>query len=395
MRSRTTRIWTLAGLVAACGGPPVEVPWVARDSAGIRIIENHAPSGPALVLDSLPAVRIAPGQPGAPEFYSPISAVRLADGRFVAAGWAMTEIHLFGPDGVWQGTVGRRGSGPGEFEALGFVYRVRGDTLLTFEPGSQRLQRWTPDGVPVSLELLVSPPGLPSANVRGPFPDGTLLLTASVPDQAASTELLIYSRVTLYRAQPDGTAWDSLLSYAGAPSIRSAENPQFQWGRPLLAPAPSIDHHAGRFAYSPGDRFEVQVYDLNGRLQQVIRREAVPRPVSSAEVAAAIQRWGESMSPERWERMEPRIRETATTRVRPAVRTVRYSSDGRLWVEYGSPELGETVHASVFDPEGRWQGDVAIPEGLVILQVYPDGVLGFRRTEDGFYHLEFYGLRAR
>jgi hypothetical protein len=366
---------------------------VVRDSAGVQIVENRAPSGPRLILDSLATIRIPSAQPGQPEFYSLISAVRLSDGRFVAAGWAMTELHFFSPDGAWQRTAGRRGSGPGEFEALGFVYRLSGDTLLTFEPGAQRLQRWTPDGEALSLELLVSPPGMPSANLRGPFPDGSLLLTTSVPDLAASTDLLLRGQVTLYRASPGGAEWTPLLSYPGAPSIRSPENPQFSWGRPLLAPAPSVDHHGDRLAYSPGDRFEVRLFGLDGQLRQVIRRDAALPPVSAEELASAIARWGAGMPAERWQRMEPRIRETATYRVRPAVRVLRFIADGRLWVEHGSPELGDAVRASVFDSTGRWQGEVAVPEGLTILQVYADGVLGFRRDEDGFYALAFHRLR--
>jgi hypothetical protein len=41
----------------------------------------------------------------------------------------LAQVHLFSPDGAREGSVGRRGSGPGELTAIGVV-TLRGDTLL-------------------------------------------------------------------------------------------------------------------------------------------------------------------------------------------------------------------------------------------------------------------------
>ena len=366
-----------------------------RDSAGIRIVENIAPVGPLPWLDSIPSFIIEPGQPGAPEFYSPISAVRLSDGRIVAAGWAMTDMHLFDAEGRWQQTIGRRGSGPGEFEGLGWVYRMAGDTLLTFEPGAQRLQRWRPDGTHLSLALLVSPPGRSSATLRRPFADGALLLVVPTPAPDESTDLTFRDQVTLFRTADAGAPWDSILTYLGAPSLRSVENPQWSWGRPLFTPAPSADIHEDGIAFSPGDRFEVRFFDLEGRLRTIARRQVPPRPVSAAELNEAVAQWGQSMSPERRERMRPRVRQTATYRTHPPIGVIRSLTDGRLWVESGGTKLGERIRASIFHRDGRWQGDVVLPTGFQMLQVDGDGVLGFRSGEDGFYRLEFYRLTER
>ena len=56
----------------------------------------------------------------------------------------MSDVRVFDSIGRWVRTVDRQGAGPGEFEALGFVYRGPGDSVVTFEPGTQRLQRRTP-----------------------------------------------------------------------------------------------------------------------------------------------------------------------------------------------------------------------------------------------------------
>lgn len=82
MGVRLATVAALATLAMGCAemAPPLSR---ARDSAGIRIVDNDGPAGPALVLDSAPAFDIGPaGGPGAEFISSPVSAVRLSDGRW-------------------------------------------------------------------------------------------------------------------------------------------------------------------------------------------------------------------------------------------------------------------------------------------------------------------------
>lgn len=69
------------------------------------------------------------------------------------------------------------------------------------------------------------------------------------------------------------------------------------------------------------------------------------------------------------------------------------AGDGRLWATFGEPAIGEPVHASVFDSLGRWESDVALPDGVQINQIDTDGLLGTFEDEDGFRHLRFYRFR--
>lgn len=381
----------LIGVVLLGGCTTAEVPpaFSLRDSAGVRVVENVRPVSLSIALAEEPEFDIGPREDG-PEFISLISAVRLTDGRIAAVGWAMTEMHLFDDGGHWLRTVGRQGSGPGEFEALGSLFRGPGDTLVTFEPGVNRIQRWTPDGDFLSLRMLISAGGRPRASFRGVFSDGSLLVSTALPEPGAGDEHTLRDRLTLIRVSSDGAEWDSLVSFPGAPLLRRPDNPSWNWGSLLFAPVPSTDQEGDLIAMTPGDQFEIVLRDIAGRVTRIVRRADVPRAISSTEYDAALAAWSESPSVEQRERLLAAMRRTQPYRVRPAISRVQLTTDGGLWAEQGSPLLGERIRATLFDPEGRWVGDVTLPEGARVHQVDADGVLLSMQDENGFHHLRFH-----
>lgn len=383
------RVGLVVVLLGGCTTVEMPSDFSLHDSAGVQIAENRRPVSLSIALAQEPEFDIGPREDG-PEFISPISAVRLADGRIAAVGWAMTEMHLFDAEGNWLRTMGRRGAGPGEFEALGFVFRGPGDTLLTFEPGANRIQRWTPDGNFLSLRVFLSAGGRPRASLRGVFGDGSLLVSAARPEPGAGDEHTLRDRLTLFRSSSDGAEWDSLVSFPGPPLLRHPDNPLWNWGSLLFAPVPSTDQEGDLIAMTPGDRFEVVLRDRAGAVTRSVRRADVPRAISSAEYDAALATWGEGPPEELGARLLAAMRRTQPYRVRPAISRVQLTTDGGLWAEHGDPRLGEPVRASLFDGEGRWLGDVTLPEGARVHQVDAGGVLLSVRDAEGFHHLRFH-----
>lgn len=378
--------------LVACAVPPT-ADFAARDSAGVRIAENAAPAGPLLHLDTIGFAEFGHDLAEGHEFITPTFAVRQPDGHLVAAGWAMTELQRFAPDGRSLGPVGRQGSGPGEFEALGFVFQTGGGRLITFEPGAQRLQRWSGDATFESPALLVSPEARPSATPIGAFDDGSLLLSVPVPDEDAGTEFLARFTTTLFHAPADGGTWDSLFSYPARPVIRHPTNPTWSYGTPLYSVGPSVTGRGDRIVYTPGDRFEVQVRDAGGRLQHIFRRAAPPRPISATEFERVFETVMEGIPTNLREPLRERYRRTSTSRVRPPVSGVWAIGDGGVLTTYGDSALGEPFRATILDPTGRWERDVELPWSFRILQVDADGLLGMTRDAEGFYRLRFYRIR--
>lgn len=77
--------------------------------------------------------------------YGVVGATRLSDGRIVVANQGSSELKLFAASGVHERTVGGAGDGPGEMRGIFQLVPLPGDSLLvlSFRPG---LSRFGPDG---------------------------------------------------------------------------------------------------------------------------------------------------------------------------------------------------------------------------------------------------------
>jgi len=392
----THRIIGLLGLVPAllgCGETgPDAASFHASDSAGITIAHSRAPSGPHLAIDSIPRFEIGPEAGSNGEFVSPVIAARLPDGRIAVNGWAMTEFRLYDSSGRWVRTVGRAGAGPGEFEALGFVFADDDGSLVTFEPGTQRLQRWDPDGTFRSLSAFVSPAGQPTGRVIGTLPNQDLLVQVTV-DTTPPEGILLKPKSTVFAARNRTPAWDSLFSFDGRPQIRHPRYPRAGYGSPLFSPSPVTASRGGQIAFSSGDRFEIEIRDTDGQVRTSIRRDADTRHVSADELRKAIDGWIADAHASIRDEIAPRMRQASTARIRPAISGIWLTAGNDVWATWGDASLDEPNTASVFDTTGRWLTDVTIPPGVRILQVDQDGLLGTVVDDDGFHRIRFYGIR--
>lgn len=368
---------------------------VLQDSAGIRIVESLAPSAPgSIVVDTVPVFDIGGEAGGAEtEFISPIaSAIRLADGRIVASGWAMTNFKVFDSRGRWLATVGRVGGGPGEFQGLGWIYRGLVDTIVTFEPGHQRLQLFDASGKFVRLTTPKMPANQANPTVEAIFHDGTMLVSTRMPDSATSTDRTFRNRVALNRLVPATERYDSLLGYLSRPVIRHPQN-GWSMGGLLFEPGRSFAAGGSRIALTTGDRFEVAVFDLTGTLVLVIRRRVDPVSVTDEERETAAREHVTWVDSTIRDRLRSDLLAASTSGIRPPIDEIRFATDGKLWVRYGERRLNDSPPMAVFDTTGRWETDVEIPKGITINEIGADYLLGSLKDDDGFYHIRLYRIR--
>jgi hypothetical protein len=122
MRNTTTVVLALA--TVACG---------TDSNAGTST------QGTAYVLEDTAVVSIG-GLDDRPEYqlqYT-VGAVRLSDGRIVVADAGSRDLRYYDVNGLHLHTVGREGDGPGEFRGLRTIARVRGDTVVAWDPRLRR-----------------------------------------------------------------------------------------------------------------------------------------------------------------------------------------------------------------------------------------------------------------
>jgi hypothetical protein len=156
--------------------------------ADVQPLEEAPPRLPAAApewrLDSV-AGRVEP------EPYRLRSAAFLPDGRVVVMHAAGRELLLLDTAGALVRTIGRAGSGPGEFRAVASVFALPTGHLVAFDPVQRRAIRFDTLGAALEQRSLAVPP-TESGTFRpdadwGVAADGDLLVTASRAEASADT----------------------------------------------------------------------------------------------------------------------------------------------------------------------------------------------------------------
>jgi len=95
----------------------------------------------AFVVDSVPTVDIGNEADGPHAIFSgPVFPALLSDGGIVVANGDSQELRFFSASGEWIRSVGRAGSGPGEFTSLGWLQVGTADSIRTYDWGQLRVQ---------------------------------------------------------------------------------------------------------------------------------------------------------------------------------------------------------------------------------------------------------------
>jgi hypothetical protein len=152
-------------------------------------------------------------------------------------------------------------------------------------------------------------------------------------------------------------------------------------------------HH---FFYSSQDSYEIQVWNQDGGLERIIRRDWEPLPVTDDQVADRLAEELGHLDDEENDLSQQYRREFEATPIpdfHPAHGDIYADLQGYLWTEETRPSDEEPRRASVFDPEGRLVATLPIPDGLRVMEIGSDYVLGSYSDELGVQYLRMYALQ--
>lgn len=403
-----------AGVLAACGRESAPPPsFTSHDSAGIHVVASTSPAlrDGAWRVDTTPTVRI--GQAAGPPEYQlyrvgPIA--RLSDGAIVVA--VATELRFFAAHGRWVRTVGRRGGGPGEYQAIQLVRRLQGDSLLVWDQRSRRATILAPDGSFVRDSVVSSGQGSPPKAVAA-LDDGRLVFASAVARfPTASTpywrEGLDY---TLQAAVSDSPRIP-LARLRGTEMQVSVGQPQGNFTTVSLTPLPfSRDAFAaagpGHVYLGDSDRYHVRVFAADGTPAIILRVTGDPRPVTDAlldslgdyrhhlgevrraELAGAGRRNRAPSRPARWYRDQ--VRSYTRVPTAPAFSALIADDAGHLWIRrYDTPwrESVASARWDVFDADGRLLARVTTPVGFAVRCIAGNLVLGVVTDDLGVEYVQ-------
>ena len=376
--------------VLACNPAPADESGAAEqptftvwDSAGIEIVENHAPewaAGEFWTLDPVPEFVVggvddtgAAADP-AQLVWRVVGLARIADGRVAVLSSGSKQLMLFEPSGELSRVIGGPGEGPGEFTHPLALQYLPPDTLVVWDYFLTSIDYFNPAGILVeerSLDLArMIAHGADPESLRIPLPDGSLL--SGVRDMIAneSPDDCTHLTETVRVQMPAGVGSDmnslevpvhgeTLLRIDAAYAAhffgcaRPTRTPMAAGGDPPLV-------------YISSDQTEIHQRSLDGTLERIIRRTTQPPPVTDEAWAAEVEHRARNSDmsglPPQTEEAGPVLRREEY----PAVEALLVDSEGYLWVrEWSTSESGIPDHWSVFSPEGRWLGALAFPPNPV------------------------------
>ena len=386
------------------GATEAEPTFTVRDSAGIEIVENHAPAWPAgqpWTIDPEPEI-VVTDDSGRLDWTAGLA--RLADGRVATFSYTNKQLFIFGPSGGLSRTIGREGEGPGEFSAPEGMHYLSPDTLVVWESFVETIHHFDTAGTllserSVNYARLMEHGATFADPLRLVLPDGSILMgvrdaPAGAPEQDCSHLSMTGSFQDQEGIPLPGEHLVRIdTDYAAHPFGCSRRIPLKAVGGDPLS------------VYISNNRDEVHQRSLDGRLVRIIRRTTEPPPVTDRAWEAELENL------ERIREARGIGVETGSGGERPrrtgylAITGLLVDTEGYLWTkEWSESESGLPDQWSVFDPEGVWLGFLPVPPNPQPMDFFlctefdpcwvdRDFLLMIRRDELGVERVEGYRIR--
>jgi hypothetical protein len=322
----------------------------------------------------------------------------LHDGRIAIAEFnSPPTIRFFTAEGRFLMQTGRRGGGPGEFQAIAAVFRTPEDSLIVYDPWQGRLTFLTPAGK-VGRQVSGARSGTPMRHVLlGRFGDGSFLGRNNVVGRADRGPMRDTrpgprrDSIPWLRISEDGSVLDTLVRAPGevydTPNANSFRIFRF-------TPQPAVLAGGDRFYLGTGEQYRITAFDLRGRVLRTFTKASRPAKVTAAALRALEEEMLSAL-PASMQTVEARTR----SRAQPSMETLpahgRFllgDPEGNLWVQDFAVPGAPRVTWSVFAEDGRFRGTVHFPSRFRLLEVGSDYVLGSWPDADGALHVQLIGL---
>jgi hypothetical protein len=381
--------------LAACTGSTAWTGTVV-DSAGIQIVHNTNQSiwspGEEWTLEE----ELSIGETEGREEYQfgQIGTIAVgSDGRLFVMDVQAQHVKVFTSDGQFDRMIGGPGAGPGEIGAGAiFVLVGSGDTVVVPDMANRRINRYAPDGTPLTSSPLEIERGLPV--VFQSTPAGVIaaqVRSLSLPDRPAPDTL---DRIV--QLETDGTFGDTLLEFPSGGTLNlGGSSPEIN----LYSPEPAWDLTEDlHVLYGVNDTYRIGMYGTDGSLRRVITYPFEREPVSDNDreaVMSALERaWLDAGVP-------PQLLPQLRTMVHfaeffPAFSSIQIGPRGTIWVQHvqsaaglSEEELAEfnlvedqgAPDWDVFDADGRFLGIVSMPQRFQPRLFLADRIYGVWRNE--------------
>ena len=390
----------IALLLIACAsedaGPPIAV--TERDSAGIAIVENRIDTAAARArwaIDPTPTLTIGGLEaPEAEQLFRVSGGRRLADGRIVVADGGAAEIRVYGADGALVVAHGRKGEGPGEFQAPKLAGVLGGDSLVVYDSRLRRVSLvHAESGFERSYLVGTEGGGFPIA--IGITSDGGLAVGGGMffSSQSGFPTGAVRPNSRYVILMPDGSVRGDLGDVPAAEMFARTSGNAFSASALPFGRVTAAAIGPDRLWLGTGDAWEISAYALDATLMRIVRFDRPQPPVTGALRDAYLAERLEDADENEAREIRSRFRDMPSPERVPPYQIMVVDALGFLWIgEYLLP--GESARTyTIVDGDGRAVGRVTMPVRTAPLDIGRDYVLGLTRDELDVEQLTVWTLR--
>jgi hypothetical protein len=296
-------------------------------------------------------------------YFTAISGVDVdSRGRIYVGDIFQQQITILGPDGSVVRGFGRRGSGPGEFQAIRGVQVLGGDSILVYDPGLGRVSVFGPGGDELAYVVNLAATGaswFTVWRVRATGQYWSLFRAPHTSSQAGAGRVEVLSRLGA-----DGTALgEPVLSQPARSSLVAGRSitPNPFGGQGLLAVnSAGVVHRLWNRGTSI-DRFAAD----GGRLP-ALTFDHEPLPVSPDDVDAELSAFDARARGV----FEQALRDSVPSHW-PAVRDMVIDDQDRIWLELAGPPQ-RPASWLLLHPDGRPAARVRLPPRSTVWRIHGD-----------------------
>jgi hypothetical protein len=327
------------------------------------------------------------------------NAYRLANGEIVIANGGTHELRYYSELGVHVRSIGRQGEGPGEFRLIHSVSRIRGDTLVVWDPPLRRLSFLAPGGrLSETVQLGRSPASLTIGGQSVPtFPrslhlldDGTAIVEPGFPTQVMTRgpggvrrdtiPLLVFDRNGGHIGMLGPVA-------AGETLVHEQTSMPMPFGHRLHVATGADGVYLGT-----GRSLTIERWTPAGEVADSILVPIELRPVRDDDFEAVKERILAWTDPRARGAMEAVLTAMPVPETMPAYSELRVAADGRLWIRENRNAPDDPQEWRILNPDGEPAARVTIPSGLELLDAGGDFVIVLARDELHVEEVRLYEL---
>ncbi len=300
-------------------------------------------------------MRIGAADGDGPDLFGRITdlAVDPAGRIYVFDGQAQ-ELRIFGRDGLHIRTVGRKGGGPGEFEqVIGMDWSPNGDLWLV-DPSNNRISVIDTSGTYVTSHPALG--GIVVLPWPGGFDDRGSFYNYGLDPNPGDED---FFPLVFIRFDDEMTPVDTaqVPRYQGEQDFfERRDGGNFM--RASVPHSPSLTWRftrTGDFWFALTGEYQIVQRTFAGDTVRIVSKDFTPVPVTSEDIEEARENL------EWFTRQGGEIDLSRIPATKPALRGFFFDADGNIWVEpvVAAEQQGRVFE--LFDPDGRFLGEILLP----------------------------------